>query len=65
MRHYRNELRNWRRPGTVSDVLAADLNRNILARWWRRIRSPLPFFWAQVPPPNWACSRRRPGGGYW
>jgi hypothetical protein len=29
-----------------------------LQRFWQ-------YDWRHVPPPNWACSRRRTGGLYW
>lgn len=40
-----------------------------MIRWlrgvWRRLRAVHDYDWRRVPPPNWACSRRRWGGDYW
>ncbi len=57
MNGYRNELRSWQRPGTVAEMMSADAKRFILIRWWKRWRSPLPYFWHEAPNPNWACKR--------
>lgn len=32
---------------------------------YRRRKSESERDWAWVPPPNWACSRKRLGGDYW
>lgn len=31
----------------------------------RRLERERDYEWRRVPPPNWACSRRRWGGDYW
>lgn len=36
-----------------------------LRRWVRSLLVATRRDWRQVPPPNWACSRRRTGGLYW
>jgi len=43
-----------------------------MSRWldWlravlRRLDAARRDEWRRVPPPNWACSRRRWGGDYW
>lgn len=34
-------------------------------RWARTIKAQMRRDWRNVPPPNWASSRRRAGGDYW
>lgn len=37
-----------------------------LLRWLKRWRADILRDWAHVPPPNWACSRRKhPMSDYW